>query len=293
MDADLHPLRGAWRRASVTAVFAIASLWAGATAAHEFWLLPDQFAPAPGARVQLSLSVGEQFVGDPVAFGQPVVSSLRLVNAQGSQDLTPALPPRADQRSIPLAFARPGAQLVVVDTHPFTVDLPGEKFNAYLRDEGLDAVLAQREAAGTADQPGRERYRRHVKSLLQVGGRTDATWRTRTGQTLELRPLADPAATRPGAPLGLQVDYQGAPLAQALVKAWHLREGQLTIARGRTDAQGQIRLRLPWAGVWMVSVVHMVPSADTPGIDWDSHWANLTFALPGAPTAAPAPPATR
>jgi uncharacterized GH25 family protein len=75
------------------------------------------------------------------------------------------------------------------------------------------------------------------------------------------------------------VDYQGAPLAQALVKAWHLRDGQLTIARGRTDAQGQIQLRLPWTGVWMVSVVHMVPSSGTPGVDWDSHWGNLTFEL--------------
>ena len=287
MDANLTPRGGPRFHTRLATALAVVSLWASAAQAHEFWLLPDRFAPPPGERVQLSLSVGEQFVGDPVAFGKPVVSSLRLVNAGGEQDLTQALPEAADQRSIPITFAQTGGQLVAVDTHPYTVDLPGEKFHAYLRDEGLDAVLAQREAAGQTDQPGRERYRRHVKTLLQVGGRTDATWRTRTGQTLELRPLADPAIIRPGVPLGLQVDYRGAPLAQALVKAWHQSGGQLTIARGRTDAQGQVRLRLPWAGVWMVSVVHMVPSTGTPGIDWDSHWGNLTFELSAA-NAAPA-----
>jgi hypothetical protein len=31
----------------------------------------------------------------------------------------------------------------------------------------------------------------------------------------------------------------------------------------------------------MVSAVRMRPVADgTPGIDWDSHWANLTFRMP-------------
>lgn len=287
MVAELTPRRGHWHRPRIIAALAAASLWVGTVQAHEFWLLPDRFTPPPGARVQLSLSVGEQFVGDPVAFGKPVVSSLRLVNAAGEQDLTQAVPDTANQRSIPVAFAQAGGKLVVVDTHPFSVDLPGEKFNAYLREEGLEGVLAQREAASQSDRPGRERYRRHVKSLLQVGGHTDATWRTRTGQTLELRPLADPATTRAGDRLGMQVDYLGAPLAQALVKAWHLRDGQLTVARGRTDAQGQIQLRLPWAGVWMVSVVHMVPTSDTPGIDWDSHWGNLTFELMAAGTQTP------
>jgi hypothetical protein len=33
----------------------------------------------------------------------------------------------------------------------------------------------------------------------------------------------------------------------------------------------------------MVSVVHMVPNPDGQGQDWDSHWGNLTFSLPGVP----------
>jgi hypothetical protein len=30
-------------------------------------------------------------------------------------------------------------------------------------------------------------------------------------------------------------------------------------------------------------VVHMVPNPDGQGQDWDSHWGNLTFSLPGVP----------
>ena len=55
---------------------------------------------------------------------------------------------------------------------------------------------------------------------------------------------------------------------------WALQDG-----RG-PDAEGRVTVTPPWAGTWMASVVHMVPATDSPNHDWDSHWGNLTFALP-------------
>ena len=259
---------------------------ASAAQAHEFWMMPERFSPPVRGEVEMALRVGENFVGDPVGFGRPMAESLRWFRQAGMVALTPQLPDHLEQDSVALAFDRPGAQLIVLDTRPFTITLPPDTFNAYLREEGLEHVMAQRKAAGQDGQPGRERYRRHVKTLLSVGGQSDASYGVRAGQTLEILPLADPQRLRPGDALKLQVLFNGQPLQGALVKVWNQRGAQLSVLRTRTDAAGLSTTTLPWAGVWMASVVHMVTATDTQDFDWDSHWGNLTFEMPPSGRAA-------
>ena len=67
-----------------------------------------------------------------------------------------------------------GTHLDVFDSQPHVITLSADSFHAYLHDEGLNFIKTKREAAGTAAQPARERYRRYVKTLLQVAG-TKAT----------------------------------------------------------------------------------------------------------------------
>lgn len=258
-----------------------AVLWlATAAQAHEFWMQPDRFSLPVRGEVELALRVGENFTGDPVGFGRPMAESLRWFSQSGEVALTAQLPDNLNQDSVALAFERPGAQLVVLDTRPFTITLSADTFNAYLREEGLERVMAQRQAAGQDAHPGRERYRRHVKTLLSVGGQSDASFGVRAGQTLEIVPLTDPQRLQPGGALALQVLFNGQPLPGALVKVWNQRGAQLNVLRTRTDATGRSTTTLPWSGVWMASVVHMVPTTDNQGWDWDSHWGNLTFDMP-------------
>jgi uncharacterized GH25 family protein len=267
-----------------------AALWlATAAQAHEFWMLPDRFSPPPRSEVALALRVGENFAGEPVGFGRPMAASLRWFSRTGEVDLTPQLPDGLNQDSVALAFDRAGAQLIALDTQPFTIALPADTFNAYLREEGLERVMAQRKAAGQDTHPGRERYRRHVKTLLRVGGQSDASCCVRAGQTLEIVPLTDPHRLRPGGALALQVLFNGQPLQGALVKVWNQRGAQLNVLRTRTGADGRSTTTLPWSGVWMASVVHMVPTTDNSDWDWDSHWGNLTFEMPAVGSARQAP----
>ncbi len=265
-----------------------ALLWAHTSFAHEFWMMPDRFSPAAREPVEVALRVGEHFVGDPVGFGRPIAEALRVFGADTEQLLTPLLPADLGQDRVALAFEKPGTQMIALDTQAFSVTLAPDTFNAYLREEGLDHVLAQRQARPADASPVRERYRRHVKTLLRVGGRSDDTHRRTIGQTLEIVPIGNPLALAPGQALSMQVLFEGRPLGQALLKAWHQRGGQLTVLRTRTDTRGQASLALPWRGVWMVSVVHMVPSTDPGRFDWDSHWGNLTFET--APPARPRGP---
>ena len=221
--------------------------------------------------------MGEHFRGDLVGFGRPLVQAWRAGSSAGEHDLTAAVPPGAHAASPPLSFMQRGSQRLQVDTEPFTVTLPADPFEAYLREEGLERVIAERQATGASSQPGRERYRRHTKTLLRVGGQTDASALRPAAQVLEIVPLTDPHAGTGVEGLRLQVLYRGAALPGALVKAWHRAGGQTMVLQARTDGQGRLRFDLPRDGVWMVSAVHMVRATGQGDVDWDSLWANLTF----------------
>ena len=281
---------------------------------HEFWIAPAANPLQVGDTARLTLQVGEFFRGDTLAFAGPQTAALRHYTAAGVRDLAPLLSVRATLPVLALPLATAGTQMVIFDSQPNFISLPADSFHAYLHDEGLDFIKATRLAAGTAAKPGRERYRRFVKTLLRVNAAAqpnpagpaakDMTYAVRTGQRLELVPLSDPLTMAAGEALGVQVLLDGAPLAGALVKAWNKgdagpgnvagsqREGQTVIVRATTSADGQATVHLPYAGPWMVSVVHMVPAVGVKDIDWDSLWGNLSFSVP-EPAVAPVPTPTR
>jgi Domain of unknown function (DUF4198) len=259
--------------------------------AHEFWFEPVTAPLTAGDTARLDLRVGEFFEGESLGFSAPQTVALRQYTASGSKDLRTLLlqPSRGAIPTLNLPLPSPGSYLLAFDSQPNQISLPSGTFHAYLHDEGLDFIKTQREAAGTAEKPGRERYRRHVKTLLRVGhsggsgaaaARTaDQTYATRTGQRLEIVPSNDPLVMKPGEALGVQVLFDDKPLAGALVKAWNKQEGQTLIIRARTSAEGRAAFNLPYPGGWMISVVHMVPGQGAKDIDWDSHWGNLSFNL--------------
>lgn len=259
--------------------------------AHEFWFEPLTVSLAAGDTARLDLRVGEFFEGEPMGFSAPQTIGLRQYTASGSKDLRALLPPPSQSAvaTLNLPLPAPGSYLFAFDSQPNQISLPAGTFHAYLHDEGLDFIKKQREAAGSAEKPGRERYRRHVKTLLRVGdaasaGTTtaaaaDKTYATRTGQRLEIVPSNDPLAMKPGDALGLQVWFDDKPLAGALLKAWNRQSGQTLIIRAKTSVDGKATFNLPYAGGWMISVVHMVPAKGAKDIDWDSLWGNLSFNL--------------
>ncbi len=256
--------------------------------AHEFWFAPIAPPQGVGDTVTVRLEVGEFFNGGVAGMSIPTTRALRHFSAHEQEDLRPSLSPLALEAEVALEVDAPGNHLLSYDSTPQHIALPADKFHAYLHDEGLDFVKQARERAGTAGQPGRERYRRHIKTLFQVGAAADAkkavdtTYATEVGQRLEIMPLRDPLLLAPGGDLPVKIVFDKKPLAGALVKAWHKHNGQLLLIRSTTSATGDVVLSLPYAGDWMVSVVHMVPAVGETDVDWDSFWGNLSFQMPGA-----------
>ena len=249
--------------------------------AHEFWIRAEPDGPA---RTRLQLFVGEALAGDRVAWTREHVQALRLHGAAGAQDLLERVPgPDARAPEFALALPGTGTRVLAYESHPSEVTLEPGLFHAYLREEGLEAIARERTARGQAGQPGRERFRRSAKIVLRAAGPADAGALVATGQRMELLPLQDPGRSAPGATLPFEARWRGQPLAGVLVKAWHRGGDQTTLVRATTDSQGRVRLRLPFAGSWLLNAVHMVAAPAGDSVDWESDWASLAFeiALPG------------
>lgn len=247
--------------------------------AHECWLQPSAFAPAPGAEVRLTLRVGMDLQGEEREFTPQRVASLRHYSAAGVEDWTPRVN-GAPEFAFRLAAA--GTHVIAYDSASNLITLAADKFHDYLREDGLEYVIALREKAGEAAAPGRERYRRCNKTILQAGGAADATWAAHTGQQIEIVPLDDPAAVRPGGTLHCAVFFGGRPLADTLILAWHRQGEKLTSIKARTSAGGEAAFTLPDAGLCMISTVHMVRTVGDAEADWASYWGNLTFGVADA-----------
>ena len=227
----------------------------------------------------MTLRVGEFFTGDVVGVTSSHAVSLRAFSAGKDENLIAKVPTGSMLPALRLSFAQPGSHVLAYESHPSQVVLPADKFHAYLHDEGLDWVIGQREANGTAAMPGRERFRRSATALVRVGGQSDGAAARSTGLRMEIVPLEDPLALSAGATLRFQLRFDGQPRPGVLVKAWHKQGGQVTTIRTNSDAQGRFEMTLPFAGHWMLNAVHMVAATDSSDIDWDSFWGSLTFAL--------------
>jgi uncharacterized GH25 family protein len=259
-------------------LLATALVVAGSVAvpAHDFWIEPSQFQPPPGSRITLRLRVGEHFRGDPVPFRPDTVRSFVIVSESGTRPIGGRL---GAEPAAEIDVGEPGIAVVGYRSHPQPVELPAPEFERYLATEGLEAVIRERAARGSSAAPGREIFSRAAKALLAVGGGRPASGFDRAlGLTLELIPERSPWTLRTGDELPVVLEYEGRPLAGALVMALHGSGERL--ASIRSDAAGRVRVPLSRSGVWMVKAVHMTPAPAGANADWESVWASLTFEMP-------------
>lgn len=244
--------------------------------AHDFWIEPSSFHPAPGARVAVRLKVGQQLKGDPMPRDPQRIERFAAIGPAGETPV-PGVPGTEPAGFI--SFRQPGLYLLVYDSDRETVDLDADKFEKYLAEEGLEAVSAQRAKRGQSRAGARDAYSRCAKSLLRIGDGPGNGFDRALGLELELIPEADPTILPPGSELPVRLLYRGKPLAGALVAALQ-RDDPTGKVSARSDAKGRVRLRLGRPGMWLVKAVHMIPPSAGVDADWESLWASLTFEMP-------------
>jgi hypothetical protein len=171
--------------------------------------------------------------------------------------------------------ASPGLSVVAFESRPAYLELPADRFERYLAEEGLDHVLALRAARGLREAPSREWFSRNARVLLAAGGNGEGH-DTPAGLTLEIVVERNPSLAGPGDTLPVRLLYRGKPLVGALVIATP-RVAPGSQERARTGDAGRAEVTLTHAGVWLLTAVHMVEREDGA---WRSHWTSLTFEVP-------------
>jgi uncharacterized GH25 family protein len=248
--------------------------------AHDFWIVPSTFHPAPGGPLAVRLRVGERLRGDPVPRDPAKIERFALIGAAAER---PILGPSAAE---PAGFAAvPGSGLyqIVYRSRRERVDLSAAKFEDYLVLEGLESISALRKSRGESSKPSTEVYSRAAKSLISSGAGSGAGFDRPVGLELELVPERDPYQLVPGGELPVRLLYRGKPLAGAMVFALDFHHADKTAPdriAARTGRDGRVALRLPEAGFWLIETVHMISAPQETGVDWESLWASLTFDLP-------------
>jgi uncharacterized GH25 family protein len=256
----------------------VAFVVAAPLVAHDFWIEPTSFRPEVGARVGLALKVGQGFRGDPVPRMDERIVKFVAVSPDGVEAKV-----EGASGSDPAGMARiPAAGFVVVGyrSNPASLELPADKFEAYLKEEGLERVIEVRARRGDSEKPSKEIYSRCAKALLDAGGAGTSGFDRPLGFPLELVPEKSPKKlTPPGGSLPVRLLYEGKPLAGALVVGMNRDDPEKSLS-ARTDKAGRAVLALPRGGVWLVKAVHMVPAPAESGADWESLWASLTLQAP-------------
>jgi len=250
------------------------ALLAVRASAHDFWIEPSTFHPAVGDRVTVALRVGQKLAGDPLPNIPPLIDRFVVRSSAGERPVVGR--PGADPAGI--AFIGEGGQhWIGYQSNAYPVALEGPKFEEYLRDEGLQRIIDARKKNGQSAAPGRERFYRCAKALLDTPGA--AVFDVPLGFTLELVPRTNPYAMKRSRDLPLALTFRGKPIANILVVA-RSKDDPAKAVRARTDAKGRVTLPLAHAGFWLIKAVHMEAAPADAGVDWESWWASITFELP-------------
>lgn len=253
-----------------------------AALAHEFWIFPENFFPKLGDKLAWKIQVGEEYLGERWGGGSRRVERLRLFTNKGQKDLTATIQ-QSDAQVAPPAFTieQAGTQMLVLETNNSFIELEADKFEAYLKEDGLNLALDYRQKNAEQQKMGREFYRRCAKTIMQVGTATNDLPTQPTGVDLDIVPLQNPYALKPGSPLSCRILYDKKPLANAMVRCWRRVDGKTEVEFQETDARGEATFELTKKGkaAYMLSSVHMVRLTGNDKADWQSLWGSVTFGM--------------
>jgi hypothetical protein len=257
---------------------------ATATGQTVTYLTPSSYAATVGQRVAVRVELGDGKVVRPAAWPTENIKWL-FVRAPGAQENREDVGPQdASGNAIDVALTKPGVTLIAFDTKPADVTLTGEQLKAFVRRvlprEPQDAIIADITDAARV----RTRQVQSAKTLVRVADPTgkpashSAVAQSKTGQAVEIRPLADPTMATVGSDLPVRAYVGGDALAGAKMLATCVASGKAQQAI--TDSSGSCYFRIDTAGVWRVEFHHIVPLSDDDQADWAIYSATLTFEAP-------------
>ena len=259
----------------ITLVFVFAFL--NLAQSHEFWLQPSKYRYAVGEAMTIDFKVGENFTGESWDLKRHTVEQVQLVNASGVKKLESTVQ-KTKSKNLTTVLDKPGTYVIGLESNFAYLELEADKFNEYLKEDGLENILELRKKENTLDKPSREFYKRYAKLMVQAGPVADDTYKKRLGFRYEIMPLTNPYTLKPGDYLDCRVMWENKPVPHTLVKVWNYVGNRTFLQNIYTENDGTIRFPISTSGPWMVSAVKMIPS-ERDGAEYQSQWASLVFGI--------------
>ncbi|HXY29451.1 MAG TPA: DUF4198 domain-containing protein [Gemmatimonadaceae bacterium] len=253
-------------------------------AAHDLYIKLDTFFAFPGDTLRVPLLNGT-FTRSENSVTRDRVSNLSVVGPDGVTQPPPNMEwnSAGDTTVFRVPTRKSGTYVIGLSTMPREIKLAGGAFNSYLREEGIDNILARRTARGELGRAARERYSKNAKAIVQIGDDRSDGYKTPLGYPAEIVALDNPYEGQRSGKLRVQCLVDREPAAGLQVIVGSQRAGQKPIeTRLRTDKQGIATIPLNRSGRWYVRFVKMVPASGS-GVDYESKWATLTFQIGHAP----------
>jgi hypothetical protein len=243
--------------------------------AHYLFIMPERFQTEPGETLSIGLHNADSFPES-----ESVARRIERVELREGREATGIAVERDGSRLIgAVTVEASGHIFAVAQTEIATIEIEPEEFVDYLREEGLTQAIEWREQNGETDRPGRERYAKYSKAIL-LSGEPDATHAQPLGLPIEIVPEGSPYRSTVGDVLPARVLFRGEPAANLeLTASWIGVDGTEIQVIGRTDADGRIGVPLVAAGPWRLHAI-LMERVSEPEVDWESHWAILTFEVP-------------
>lgn len=259
---------------SFSAVLALLALVGPrAAVAHEFWIEPHAASVPAQAAIVADLRVGQDFAGMAFPYLSHRFVRFWLRDARGER---PVEGGEGDIPAIRIDRTAPGvtaiayhstADQVVFDTWPEFLD--------YIDYEGNGWAAAAHRASGRPETGISERYVRCAKALVRVGESAAWTGDPGIGLPLELIALSDPFAASRGV-LRVRLVWMDRPAADTQIAVFE-RGAQVTRSVIRTGPDGEADIPLTPGRGYLLSAVRLALMPDGADVDWESHWASLTF----------------
>lgn len=244
--------------------------------AHEYWIAPVKYKVKSKEPFSVNCYVGEDFKEEVWAKRKERTLQVRQFQNNYITDITPKFIAQ-DSVMIPMFLNESGNHLIAIRTKPSYIEMEGNAFNEYLKEDGMENIVAYREKNNLKEKRSREFYQRCAKTLLQVDGKNDETFKINTGMTLEVIPQNNPYSIGTKE-LNVYFEFRGKPLSNYQVRTWCKKDGRLIVKSfHQTDANGFATLPIKEKGEWMISVVKMELFTANDKADYESYWGSYTF----------------
>lgn len=262
-------------------IFFVLVCCGGMVKAHEFWLEPEKYQLLLEDSIVLSLKVGQNFKGESLIYNPSNFLTFQTSAIINGDLKTRAVKSRlGDIPAMKQKAQAAGLNIIayVSSANSLTYD-KAEKFTDFLKNEGLDWVLAAHKKRKLPAQGFNEVFHRYAKALIAVGEGKGKD--VRLALPFEWVLLDNPYTTQ--GEIKAQLLFSGKPFSNAATTLFIRQKDKLVKSYLKTNEQGIVSIPRDVFGVYLLNAVHMIEATHEMEMEseavWESLWASTTFGV--------------